>query len=103
MLERWQIVCLLIVAVPLGRLAWFWYLSEPSRQIRIGRETTYLTDPLTEDGYVDYFAAVEQRYAEGATVDNNAVVLLWEAFGSKETNPEHWADQFRRLGSTRAC
>lgn len=97
--NKWIIGGLLVAGLPLCRLAWFIYLSEPSRQITIGPQTTYLTGPLTADGYVNYIAALEQQAAEGATPENNAVVLLWEAFGAKETTVEEWEEQFHRLGA----
>lgn len=98
--RRWLVILIgLPFVLVLGRLAWFIYLSKPSRQITIGRETTYVDGPLTDDGSVDYFAAAEQQAAEGATPDNNAVVLLWEAFGASQIDVEDWEDQFRRLGA----
>jgi len=93
------VVGLFLAVVLLGRLAWFWYLSTPSRQITIGRETTYLDGPLDANGCVDYLTAVEQQAAEGTTPENNAVVLLWEAYGAKETTFPEWSEQFRRLGA----
>src|SRR5262245_10981391 len=51
----------LVLTLLLGRLAWFRYLSETSRQITIGRETTYLDGPPSANGYVNYVAALNQR------------------------------------------
>jgi len=92
-------VAALLFAVAVVRFAWFWYLSKPSRQITIGRETTYVDGPLGDDGCVDYIAASEELASSGVTPENNAVVLMWEAFGAKETTVENWRDQFRRLGA----
>src|SRR6516164_7611958 len=46
-------------------------------------ETTWATEPLDPDGYVDYAAALNKRLREGVTPDTNANVLLWKAFGPR--------------------
>lgn len=50
-------------------------------KITVARETTYLVAPLRADGTVDYAAALNERYGQGVTPDNNAAVLLLRAFG----------------------
>lgn len=50
-------------------------------KITISKATTYITEPLTADGYPDYVAALNQRTSQGVTPENNAVVLLMQAFG----------------------
>ena len=52
-----------------------------SRQITVSRETTYLLGPLNADGTVNYAAALNERFGEGVTPDNNAVVLILRALG----------------------
>jgi len=66
-----------------GRLAWFWYLSDPARQVMVGPETTVLESPLKADGTVDFIAGLNERVSAGATPDNNAVALLVRAYGPK--------------------
>ncbi|MHC4399356.1 MAG: hypothetical protein ACYTG0_06735 [Planctomycetota bacterium] len=51
--------------------------------ITVSKETTHITEPLDEDGYVDYLAALNARYAKGVTPENNGAVLFWKAFGPK--------------------
>jgi hypothetical protein len=80
-LRQLALVALLGMAPLLARLGWFWYLSEPSRQIELGRETTYVDGPLTPDGYVDYVAVVNAQLSEGVTPENNSVVLLAQEVG----------------------
>lgn len=46
--------------------------------IVISPDTTFLTGPLKADGTVDYAAALNLRYGNQATFQNNAAVLLWE-------------------------
>jgi len=97
-LKRWQILCLLIVAFPIGRLAWFWYLSEPSRQIRIERETTYVDGPLGADGYVDYIAVFNERQSAGINITDNAVAVLVRAYGGQAIYEGIRARYFEMLG-----
>jgi hypothetical protein len=52
-------------------------------RVTISKETTYITEPLREDGYVDYIAALNQRASEGVTPENNAAVLFWKAMGPR--------------------
>jgi hypothetical protein len=64
----------------------------------ISKETTYLTEPLTEDGYVDYVAAINKRCSEGVTAENNAAVLLLEAIGPKTIKEEMRERYYQMLG-----
>ena len=78
-------------------VVWLLLLSLPGRTVAVppetrpasnrygttvGPDTTILTGPLTEDGLVDYVAAINNRLSEGITRDNNAVVLLVKATGT---------------------
>jgi hypothetical protein len=47
----------------------------------ISGETTVIDGPLTQYGTIDYIAYLNARHSEGVTADNNAAVLLCEAFG----------------------
>jgi hypothetical protein len=55
--------------------------KKPKPKFTISKETTYLTGPLDKDGYIDYATALNERLRQGVTVDNNANVLFWKAFG----------------------
>lgn len=59
-----------------------WAIFGPSRAIIVSKETTYLVEPLTADGKVDYVAAILAKRREGATLENNAAIPLllttWE-------------------------
>jgi hypothetical protein len=70
----------------------------PDPRIIVSRETTYLTEPLDEDGYVDYVAAVNQRGSKGVTAENNAAVLYWQALGPAPISEQHRMQFFMRLG-----
>ncbi len=64
----------------------------------ISKETTYLTEPLREDGYVDYVAALNKICQKGVTPENNAVVPLLEAVGPGIIDKENREQFFRMLG-----
>ena len=51
--------------------------------VTISKETTYITEPLRPDGYPDYLAALNQLASKGVTPEDNAVVILVQAFGPK--------------------
>ncbi len=53
-------------------------------RITVSRETTFLVEPLDNEGFVDYLAAVNQRWSRGVTPENNAAVLLAQALDPKE-------------------
>lgn len=44
--------------------------------LKIGKDTTYFTGPVTEDGIIDYVAALNKHYGEGIAQDDNAFALL---------------------------
>jgi len=70
----------------------------PGPPFTIAKDTTYLTEPLRADGYVDYVAALNQRNSQGVTSENNAVVLLWKATGPSEIPPQQREAYFKLLG-----
>ena len=64
----------------------------------ISEETTHITEPLRKDGSVDYVGALNQRFSQGVTPENNAAVLFWKAMGPVEIAPEYRDKYFRMLG-----
>ena len=70
----------------------------PRPKITISKETTYVTEPLRADGYVDYLAAINRRCSEGVTPKNNAAIPFWQAFGPKEIDKEIRGRYFKLLG-----
>ena len=64
----------------------------------IGKETTYVTEPLDADGFPDYVAALNQRMSKGVTPTNNANVLLWKAFGPHPEGAKMSAEFFQWMG-----
>jgi RNA polymerase sigma factor (sigma-70 family) len=52
-------------------------------QFTVSKETTYVTGPLDDEGYVDYETALNERLSKDTIPENNANVLLWKALGPK--------------------
>ena len=82
---RWMwlsaLVCLLLIGM-------FLLLVGYRHRVTVSKETTYFTEPLREDGYPDYVAALNRRMSEGVTPENNAVALWWQAMGPSEIDVE---------------
>jgi hypothetical protein len=55
--------------------------KKPKGKLTIGKETTYVTGPLTKDGYIDYGAALNERMRGKITQEQNAVALLCQVLG----------------------
>ena len=55
-------------------------LVQMRRTIHPGYDTTRITAPLQPDGSIDYLLAVDNRMSAGVTPENNAAVLLLQAF-----------------------
>jgi hypothetical protein len=66
--------------------------------VTISKETTRILEPLREDGFPDYVAALEQLRREGATPDNNVAVVLWQVVGPGEISDDIRDEYFQRLG-----
>ncbi len=70
----------------------------PKPKIAISRETTFIAGPLTEDGYIDYLAALNAIGAKGVTAENNAAIPLYRAFGTKDVPRERREHVAKCLG-----
>lgn len=55
--------------------------DDDKRGFSLSRETTYVTGPLTADGYVDYVAAVNEQTRNGVTPKNNGAVPYLRVVG----------------------
>ncbi|HEX4796262.1 MAG TPA: hypothetical protein VH370_20905 [Humisphaera sp.] len=69
-------ICFLLVLLAIDLI-----LVQTRRTIHPGYETTRIVAPLQEDGTIDYLAAIEEHFSRGVTNENNAVPLLFAAFG----------------------
>jgi len=72
--------------------------EKPTVAITISKATTSITEPLRKNGYVDYLLALNQRFGQGVTPENNASVLLWKAVGPEEIRPDDRRPYFALLG-----
>ncbi len=72
--------------------------AKPRVLVTISKATTYITEPLRQDGYPDYVAALNQRFSRGVTPQNNAAVLFWKAVGPSSINKKRRAKYFQMLG-----
>lgn len=67
----------------------------------VGKDTTRLLGPLLPDGRVDCVAALNEKYGQGVTPDNNAAVKLVDIFGTEAVWPPSIRNEvLRRLGVT---
>jgi hypothetical protein len=72
--------------------------AEPKSRITVAKDVTFYTKPLDKAGYVDYGAALNAHYSKGVTPENNAVVLLYHAFGPKPDGTAQPDEFFKLLG-----
>jgi hypothetical protein len=72
--------------------------AKPGVLVTISKETTYITEPLRQDGYPDYIAALNQRASQGVTPENNAAVLFWKAMGPGASDAKNRERRFQMLG-----
>jgi hypothetical protein len=76
--------------------------SQPAEQprplITVSKETTRILGPLREDGYVDYFAALNESGSRDVTPKNNCMVLIWKTLGPVDVDKELQPVYFRHLG-----
>jgi hypothetical protein len=73
--------------------------DRPAPKVPLGKDTTVVTGPLDEEGYVDYEAALNDRLGKGVRPETNANVLLWKALGPNPEGPRGMpAEYFKRLG-----
>src|SRR5262245_4418896 len=55
--------------------------DKPAPKLPLGKDTTVINGPLDKAGYIDYEAALNAELSRGVTRDNNANVLIIQAFG----------------------
>jgi hypothetical protein len=75
-----------------------WAAWPGSSTFTISPETTYITEPLDKDGYVDYVTALNERLRKGVTPDNNANVLICQALGPHPEGGTMPSEYFQWLG-----
>ncbi|MEX0715466.1 MAG: hypothetical protein WD066_02720 [Planctomycetaceae bacterium] len=91
-------VLLAITGVVAGLLLFIVWREMYGEKFTISPETTYITEPLREDGLPDYAAALDALASVGVTPENNAAVLYWQAFGPEEVPAFAREEFFAKLG-----
>ena len=75
------------------------FAEDPSGPlITASEDTTRITEPLREDGYVDYARALNDRLSRGVSTENNAAVAILRATGLPDLSDAQRADVCRVLG-----
>jgi hypothetical protein len=57
--------------------------AAPVSEVKLGKDTTYIMEPLAEDGLPNYALALLNFQKKGVSPQNNGAVLLWQAIGPK--------------------
>jgi hypothetical protein len=71
---------------------------KPFVRVTISKETTYITEPLRDDGYPDYLRYLNEKMSAGVTPQNNAIIPLAKALGFSELKGETRTEYFKLLG-----
>ena len=71
--------------------------TKPAKQtsLKISKETTFIVQPLTDEGYVDYVAAANEMNSKGVTPTNNYEVVMRRVLGPKEIGVI--SDEYHRM------
>ncbi len=70
----------------------------PPVPFTVSKATTWITSPVSPDGYVDYAAALNQRLGAGVAPHDNAAVPLFQLLGPDDVAEASRDEFFRRLG-----
>ena len=73
-------------------------VRKPRVLVTLSKETTRITEPLRNDGYVDYVAALDQQSHSGVPTENNSAVLFWRAVGPAGIEKSYREKYFQMLG-----
>lgn len=97
-----RLLYVVLVLVGAACLWYLWPVALVPPKFTLSRETTFFTQPLDEEGYVNYQQAFNEKLSQGVTPENNAMVLLVKAIGPHPERSASLADEFyQRLGIPR--
>lgn len=104
-LPLWRLIAVLFVSLPCLAFAQNEKaepakpkVAVPAPKITICKETTHFTEPLRDDGTVNYLEAVNRLFSKDVTPENNACVLLYQAMGPSPEGRRQPDLFFRRMG-----
>lgn len=63
----------------------------PPEKLRLDKTTTYLVEPLADDGLPNYALAIIERQRAGVTNENNCAPLFWQAIGPTSLDDESFS------------
>jgi hypothetical protein len=97
---RVPLLVLLVVASIVARHLYYRYVWEyTGPKIPIGKDTTFVTEPVDAEGYLDFESALNSRLKQGITPKTNANVLIWKALGPRpEGGMGMPSEYFEQLG-----
>lgn len=90
-----RIVFLVVLVVSVSSTA---TAQKVKPKVKIGPDTTYVDGPLTEDGYIDYVAHINNYLSEGVTAENNAAALLVTVYPGEITSEAYMKRYCKALG-----
>lgn len=67
-------------------------------RVTIGKDTTFVTGPLREDGTVDFLAAINEHASQGVTPENNGAIPFWQIVGPGKIEQPMREAYFQKLG-----
>lgn len=96
----WSWLALFTIGVALAAAVAFYLNYVRDIPLQISAETTYITEPLTGDGRVDYFTAAESlHYPPELATDENGFRLLVQSLDvSSDASPEQRRQIYEKLG-----
>ncbi len=74
------------------------FAEPPKPKFQMGKDTTFITEPLDADGYLDFETALNERLRGKITPETNAMVVFCQAFGPKPEGAEMQPEFYKWLG-----
>lgn len=74
------------------------FAEPPKPKFQMGKDTTFITEPLDADGYLDFETALNERLRGKITPETNAMVVFCQALGPKPEGAEMQPEFYKWLG-----
>jgi len=88
----------LVLCIDALVLRWWWGQGSSAWSVQVSRETTYILEPLFPDGLPDYRAFLRMRQIGPHPRSSNAVLDLYEVFGTELFREDKRAWAMAELG-----